>query len=469
VTLLKSQFAFPKRNSPPSVPPGHLPHKGGDWLIFKSRRRFSISPLVGEMPGRAEGGKSLGQLLTALLLTLLLTTPAAALDKSAVTAEFRSWLKTDLWPKAEKAGITRKTFDSAFSDVELMWNLPDLVPPGTKPPKKREQSQAEFSSPGPYFSEKRLQALAAGGQAMMRSHAATLKKIEQVYGVPGRIVLAVWGRETGYGRASIPNRAIDVLATKAFMSTRRQMFEGELISALHIIGGGDSTVDGLKGSWAGALGQPQFMPTSYLQYAVDFDGDGKRNIWTSVPDTLASIANYLSKKGWQRGRDWGYEVTIPAKVSCAQEGPDLAKPIGQWAVTGIARITGKDFPAEEKSKPGMMLVPAGRDGPAFIVTPNFYVIKEYNNSDLYALFIGNLADRIAYNSGPFRAPWGDIGHMLRSDVAAMQRALEKQGYDVGGADGLPGYKTRRSLGAWQQKNGMAATCFPEERLKGKVR
>jgi hypothetical protein len=209
------------------------------------------------------------------------------------------------------------------------------------------------------------------------------------------------------------------------------------------------------------------MPTSYLKYAVDFDGDGHRNIWTSVPDTLASIANFLVKKGWQRDRDWGFEVTIPDAVSCAQEGPDLAKPLSQWASLDIKRISGKGFPPGEMKARGMMLVPAGRDGPEFIVTPNFYIIKEYNNSDLYALYIGNLADRIAFGSGAFQGQWGDVGKMLRSDVAAMQRALERQGYDVGGSDGLPGYKTRRAIGQWQEKNGMKPTCFPEASMKGK--
>jgi len=253
------------------------------------------------------------------------------------------------------------------------------------------------------------------------------------------------------------------------MSTRKEMFRTELIAGLHIIDGGDVTAADFKGSSAGALGQPQFMPTSYLKYAVDFDGDGHRNIWTSVPDTLASIANFLVKKGWQANRSWGYEVTIPENVSCAQEGPDLGKPIAHWNSLGIDRISGKAFPSGEKNATGMMMVPAGRDGPEFLVTPNFYVIKEYNNSDLYALYIGNLADRIAYGSGAFEGAWGDVGKMLRSDVATMQKALEKKGYDVGGSDGLPGYKTRRSIGQWQEKNGMKPTCYPEAHMIGKLK
>ncbi|CAN7544623.1 lytic murein transglycosylase [Rhizobium sp. LjRoot258] len=405
---------------------------------------------------------------TAALLTLSCSSVLSA-SKADVEAQFERWVQADLWPEAQKNGISERAFRASFAGVELNWSLTDLAPPGFPPPKQQKQTQAEFSSPGPYFNEDRLKRLGGTGRGFASQYAATLKKIEKTYGVPGSIVLAVWGRETGFGAAKIPNSAIEVLATKAFMSTRKEMFRTELLAALHIIDRGDATPAEFKGSSAGALGQPQFMPTSYLKYAVDFDGDGHPNIWTSVPDTLASIANFLVQKGWQRGRSWGYEVTIPDQVSCAQEGPDLAKPVSHWASLGLARVSGKAFPSDEGKASGIMLVPAGRDGPEFVVTPNFYVIKEYNNSDLYALYIGNLADRIAYGSGAFQGAWGDVGKMLRSDVAAMQKALEKKGYDVGGSDGLPGYKTRRSIGQWQEKNGMNPTCYPEATMIGKLK
>jgi lytic murein transglycosylase len=393
----------------------------------------------------------------------------AAPSKAQVESQFRSWVSRDLWPQAQKAGISKAVFDKAMAGVKLNWSLPDLMPPGFPKPKQRAQSQAEFSSPSPYFNESRMQALAASGRALAAQYSGALKKIEAQYGVPGPILLALWGRETGYGRAKLPYEAVDVLATSAFMSTRKDLFTRELIDALHIIESRDVDEGSMMGSSAGALGQPQFMPSSFLKYAVDADGDGHRNIWTSVPDSLASMANFMAQKGWQRGRDWGFEVKIPEGVSCAQEGPDLAKPISAWAKTGIQRVSGKAFPNNEMQASGMMLVPAGTHGPEFLVTPNFYVIKEYNNSDLYALFIGNLADRIAYGSGAFTAPWGNVGHMLRSDVLSMQKKLVAKGYDVGKADGLAGYKTRRSLGQWQQKAGLKPTCFPDESLKAKLR
>lgn len=402
-------------------------------------------------------------------LICLLPLPVMAQNKPDVEKQFQRWIASDLGPEARKAGISERTMKIAFSGISLNWSLPDLVPPGTKPPKSQDQSQAEFSSPGAYFSEKRLQGLAATGRGLASTHAATLKRIEAAYGVPGEIVVAIWGRESGFGKARLPYSALEVLATKAFMSTRKPMFREELIAALTMIERGDVDAATMKGSWAGALGQPQFMPTSYLKYAVDFDKDGHPDIWNSVPDSLASIAHYLQKEGWQRGRDWGFEVSIPAKVSCAQEGPDLAKPISAWAATGITRVSGKPFPSADLKASGMMLIPAGRNGPEFVVTPNFYVLKEYNNSDLYALFIGNLADRIAHGAGAFEGSWGDVGKMLRSDVLAMQKALVAKGYDVGNVDGLPGFKTRRALGDWQAKNGLSPTCYPDASLKTRLK
>ena len=444
----------------------HAPRSEANAEIGASGRRDSASPFEGKMSGRAEGGV-LAILVSLAVLLLLASAPALAASQAKVERQFAAWIESDVWPAAQSNGVSRKSFERAFAGVKINWKLPDLTPPGEKPKKKKKQSQAEFSSPGPYFAEKRLANLAAAGRSHAASHARLLTQIEKKYGVPAAIVLAIWGRETGYGRAKITASEMDVLATMAFMGDRKDLFMKELVAALLMVEQGIDPAR-MKGSWAGAMGQPQFMPSSYLKYAVDFDGDGVKDIWNSEADALASIANYLVQKGWQRGRGWGFEVTIPAAVSCAQEGPDLARPISHWASLGITRISGKAFPKAELKAAGMMLVPAGRHGPEFVVTPNFYVLKEYNNSDLYALFIGNLADRIAYGSGAFDGRWGKVGHMYRSDVEKMQKSLARMGHDVGKIDGLPGFKTRRSIGRWQEKNGMKPTCYPEEEMLGRL-
>lgn len=396
------------------------------------------------------------------LLSLSVNPSIAAPSKAQTEAQFRTWLDRDLWPEAKAQGISRPTFDKAFSGVVLNWKLPDLVPPGTKPTTPKDQTQAEFGSPGKYFNEKTVGHVTAGGKTRAAQHARTLAAIEKQYGVPGEIVLAIWGRESGFGAVKIPYNAFEVLGTKAFMATRKDMFRKELLAALEIVQHGYIDAGSMKSSWAGALGQPQFMPTSYLKHAVDFDGDGKRDIWNSVPDTLASIANYLHLYGWQRGRDWGFEVNVPSSISCALEGPDQGLKIADWAKMGVTRVNGKPFPASELAGEGYLLMPAGRHGPAFIATSNFYVLKNYNMSDLYALFIGHTGDRIAHGSGSFSQGWGDVGGMYRSDIAKLQKSLQARGYDVGKPDGLPGFKTRRSIGDWQAKQGLTPTCFPEK-------
>ena len=374
-----------------------------------------------------------------------------------------------VWPAARARGVSQKTFNQAFSGVKLNWKLPDLVPPGTKPKPRKKQSQAEFGSPGNYFRAKTVNGLEAGGRARLKRHAKSLAAVERSTGVPARIIVAIWGRESGFGGVRIPHNAFQVLGTKAFMSTRKATFREELIAALEIVERGHISASGMKSSWAGALGQPQFLPTSFLAYAADGDGDRRADIWGSKPDTFASIGNYLRRYGWQAGRDWGFEVNVPANVSCALEGPDQGRRISKWAAMGIKRVNGKAFPDHELRGEGYLMMPAGRQGPAFIVTPNFYVLKEYNESDLYALFVGHVGDRIQWSVPNFSTPWKKMGTLYRSDIAKMQRALETKGYDVGGADGLPGFKTRRSIGDWQAKNGRAPTCFPDKQLVKAIR
>ena len=398
-----------------------------------------------------------------LFLSLFSFISAFAASKDAINTQFHTWLESSLWPTAQDEGIARATFDTALSGVSVNLDLPDLVMPGEKPKPPKVQHQAEFSSPANYFSEMSIASLVSGGQARAKHYDRALSAIEKKYGVPRQYLLAIWGRESGYGAAKITNDAFSLLATNAFMSARKDLFQTELLAALQILQNGYMDRDGMKTSWAGALGQPQFMPSSYLKYAVDFDGDGKRDIWNSVPDTLASIANYLVQYGWEPKRGWGVEVALPDAALCVLEGPDKGQSGQAWANL-VRRADGKEFSGRDLKSENFLVLPAGTNGPAFLATPNFYVIKNYNISDLYVIFIGHVADRIAGGEAGFVTPWKGVDKMLRSDIGAMQKTLQKQGYDVGKADGLPGFKTRRSIGDRQMKNGLNPTCYPGNAL-----
>lgn len=403
----------------------------------------------------------------ATLICVFLCVPAQA-QSAGVNKQFRSWLEASLWPKAEAEGISRGTFDSALGDIAVNLELPDLVIPGQKPKPPKNQTQAEFSAPANYFNEKTLSGLVSGGKARAKQYAKALDAIEKKYGVPRQYLLAIWGRESGFGTVKIPYDAFGVLATKAFMSTRKDFFEIELLAALQILERGYMDRAGMRTSWAGALGQPQFMPSSYLKHAVDFDGDGKRDIWNSVPDTLASIANYLVQYGWEPGRGWGTEVTLSSPDLCVLEGPDKGQTGQSWA-NQLTRVDGKAFGGRELKGENFLVLPAGTRGPVFLGTPNFYVIKNYNISDLYTIFIGHVADRIAGGKAGFAAPWQPMDKMQRSEILAIQQKLQAQGYDIGKADGLPGFKTRRSIGQWQMKNGMDPTCYPGKALGAEMK
>ena len=396
-----------------------------------------------------------------LLALLMLSLPAhAAVDRKATERAFQAWLADTIWPEAQAAGVTQKTFAAAFKGVTLDWDLPELAPPGAPPPPHTTEVQAEFRSPGAYFDQKNLNAQVAAGRQLLAKYDRQLDAIEARYGVPRGILLAIWARESSFGRAAIPYSAIRTLATQAFMSRRKDFFRPELIAALRILQSGEASLRQMKSSWAGALGQPQFLPSYYLKYAVDGDGDGRRDIWGSPPDVLASIASFLRNEGWDPERSWGIEVRVPDSVACHLEGPDQGRGMADWQAAGVRRVDGSDLPRYAQNRTAFLLMPAGRQGPAFIVSGNFYVIKAYNYSDLYALYVGHLGDRFGDNRA-FAGDWGRIGGFSRADVARMQKQFEAAGHDVGGTDGLVGFKTRVAVGRWQEQNGNRVTCMPD--------
>jgi lytic murein transglycosylase len=417
------------------------------------KRRLSNGPQRTDSGRRRAGALALAVVLA---MAAFAAPAAAAVDRPRVEADFRDWLRETVRPAALKAGVPAAIFDDATRKIALDWTLPDLAPPGA-PPLEGPQRQAEFADPGKYVAEPNFAALTREGQVELKRWAKTLDQVERRFGVPRGIVVAIWGRESRFGKAKIGNVAIRALATEAFIGARKERFFAELIAALKILAGGHVSLAEMKSSWAGAMGQPQFLPSKYLENAVDMDGDGKRDIWASVPDTLGSIANYLRRHGWTPGRVWGVEIDLPSGVPCTVEGPDQAKPIAEWAKLGVRTKGGAALPKEGSFN---LMAPAGRTGPTFLVSTNFYAIKEYNESDLYALFVGHLADRFS-GGGPIAGAWTTPKGVARAEIAAMQQRLERQGHDVGTADGLVGFRTRVAVGRWELKQGRAPTCFPD--------
>jgi lytic murein transglycosylase len=375
---------------------------------------------------------------------------------------FRAWLESTVWPDAQKQGVARGTFERAFATITLDWQLPELQPPG-RAVAREDQRQAEFQSPARYFQESQLASLAKSGGGALKQWDSALEAIAGRYGVPKEIIVAIWGRESHFGRVTPKRQALRVLATQAFMGRRRALYYPELLAALVILEEDHLPGEVLMSSWAGAMGQPQLLPSKFLRYAVDADGDGRRDIWRSAVDSLASIANYLREHGWRPDRDWGAEVRVPASVSCTLEGPRQGRPLRDWARLGLTRVDATSLSRSDDTATAFLLMPAGRLGPAFLISDNFYVLKQYNESDLYALFIGHLADRMRGRAAIVQT-WAPIDAMKRGDITAMQQRLQAEGYDVGAVDGLIGFATRTAIGQWQAKSGQKETCFPDSGL-----
>ena len=388
-----------------------------------------------------------------LVLAALLIVPAPT---RAADTVFRKWLET-LYPVAHDLGVSRGTFDAATRSLEPDLTLPDLVIPGRP---DRQPAQAEFvQTPAEYLKETAFTSLAAQGRALADKHRATLAKVEQRFGVPGSIVLAIWARETNYGSAKLPYSAIRALATQAYLGRRKEQFREELLLALKMLEEGHVTLANMRSSWAGAMGQPQLLPSGFYKYAIDFDGDGKRDIWTSVGDVLGTIANHLTELGWQRGMRWAYEVKVPREIDCTIAQPEVKANIGEWLKRGYAPARNARLSAAELAQEASLLMPAGPYGPSFLVTKNYFALKDYNYSDLYVLFVGHLSERIG-GAGPFVTPWSKNAQLKTREVESMQQRLTALGLYRDKLDGKAGMLTRAALGAYQKKNGLKVDCWP---------
>jgi lytic murein transglycosylase len=365
--------------------------------------------------------------------------------------DFQSFI-AGLWPEAAAQNVSRATFDAAFKGVE-----PD---PQVIAATKR---QPEYIRPtGVYIAALVSDGRIATGRKHMVPYAETLAAVEAKFGVDRFILLSIWGIESHYGREPEGKDVIRSLATLAEARYRDDFFRNELVAALVILQRGHIAREKLQGSWAGAMGQPQFIPSSYLRYAVDFSGGGRADIWTNILDVLASIANYFHKSGWSAGVPWGFEVTIPA-------GFDYRKsraPFADWTALGVKRAEGGALPGTGDA---ILLFPSGYKGPAFLVTKNFEAIKRYNNSDAYALAAVHLADRLR-GAGPIRARWPDDDKPLsREERVELQRALATLGYKVNNFQGQIDFDLRDNVREIQVSAGLVPDGNPDAALLAMIR
>ena len=373
-------------------------------------------------------------------------------------AAFADWL-TAFRADALKAGIAGETFDRSLAGVRIDRDVIEA-----------NESQPEFTKPVWEYLEGALSdTRVAKGKALLAENEALLGRIEERYGVDRHVLVAIWGLESNYGSFQGTMSVVRSLATLGFEGRRTEYGRTQLIAALQIIQHGDIAPASMTGSWAGAMGQTQFIPTTYNVHAVDFDGDGRRDIWNSHADALASAAHYLSRSGWKTGATWGYEVKLPQGFDYASADMSVSKTVGDWSAPRFARIDGRPFPLGAADQHASLFLPAGHPGPAFLVMGNFRTVLAYNASTSYSLAVNLLADRFR-GRGEIAGTWprGDrpLGRQERHD---LQRLLTENGYDTGGVDGIIGYNTRKAIRAFQQDAELPADGYPTPGLLEKLR
>lgn len=389
----------------------------------------------------------------AAVLFSLATLPAAADTKPA---SFEQWL-AGFRDQARAAGISEYTIAAALDGVRPLPRVLAL-----------DRQQPEFvQSFWQYIEARVTPGRVERGRQMLARHGPLLAEMERRFGVQPRVLVALWGMESDFGGDTGDVPLASALATLAHDTRRSAFFSDQLLAFLQIIEYGDVSA-AARGSWAGAMGQVQFMPVTYRDFAVDGDSDGRRDLWRSLPDIMASAANYLTQSGWRAGETWGREVLLPAEFDLAAHGAEVRRPLSAWRALGVLRADGADLPNVDME--ASLLLPAGlHRGPAFLVYRNFDVIMTWNRSLLYALAVGHLADRIA-GDGPLRAPRPAFEDALtRSDLFEVQVMLTRLGYDTGQPDGVLGAKTRSALQSFQRARALPPDGYPSagviERLR----
>lgn len=378
------------------------------------------------------------------------TVPMSTAGSSSVTPEpipaaspaseagLQQWV-INFRPKAISAGISPATYDNA---MRIARYNPEVI--------RLDRKQAEFSRPvWEYLDSAASDSRTTKGRGLAKTYSGTLNQIEARYGVDRNIVMAIWGMESNFGGNRGKMQVIPSLSTLAYDGRRGDFFAGQLIAALKIIQAGDTDPQHLLGSWAGAMGHTQFIPTSYLLYAVDFNGDGRRDIWSDDPtDSLASTAAYMKRSGWITGLPAAVEVKLPSGFNYSQTGRKNVKSGSAWAAQGVRAINGRSLPS------GGIIAPAGQQGPAFLVTKNFTAIRAYNASDNYALGVAMLANRISGGPGIVGKFPREAGSLTHNQKEEVQRRLNRLGYNVGEPDGAIGENTITGIKAFQRRIGV---------------
>ena len=374
---------------------------------------------------------------------------AAAVSESSEiehSEKFARWV-AEFGATARAAGITQATLNAAFDNVRY---LPRVI--------ESDRAQPELNRTVWDYLDSAVSAhrVARGRDRLQQLHLQIEPHAVQ-YGVPAEVLVAIWGMESSYGSFTGDIPTIDALATLGFEGRREAWARGQLLAALHILQNGDIKRTSMVGSWAGAMGQTQFLPTSFLTYAVDADGDGRRDIWASLPDVMASTANFLAKSGWQTGQPWGAEVRLPPGFDYARADGSVRQSTAAWASEGVQPLDGSALPGLVDAA---VLLPAGARGPAFLVGPNFRTILRYNNSTSYALAVHLLAQR--FTNGPaVQTPWPrDVQVLTRTQMLALQTALNAAGFDSGAPDGLLGPATQRGIRSFQRSLRLPADGYP---------
>jgi len=402
-------------------------------------------------------------LLWPLLAAVTLYVPAVTASPQLMTevdaraaeqvryGNFNEWLG-EFRRYAASQGISEATLASAFDGIRYRERVIEL-----------DRYQPEFvRAIWQYLDSAVSPTRIDNGREKLAQHRETAQVMQQRYGVPAEIIVAIWGVESNYGSNFGDFSTLESLATLAYDGRRREFARGELLAALRIIDQGDIAAEQMKGSWAGAMGHTQFIPSSFEAYAVDGDDDGRRDIWGSIPDVMASTANYLARAGWQAGQPWGAEVRLPDDFDYSQTD---RKSSAEWAAQGVRAVRG-ELPSFDSAA---VIVPAGASGPAFIVGPNFRAILRYNNATSYALAVATLADAIAGREGIAQSWPRDEAPLTRDDVRTLQQRLNDAGYSVGVADGIMGPNTQAGLRAFQRDQGIVPDGFATQSLLERLR